>query len=65
MDYIWWDYSYEPGTRCVTVRRWARRGTLFAVVEFECGELTWGEAQDVLDADSTYVMEQLLRGLDP
>lgn len=63
MDHIWWDYTYNPGTRVVKVRRWRKRGSMFAAIEVEYEGLTWAEAQDVLENDATYVL--LMDELEP
>ena len=58
--YVYWDYTFDPVTREVTVRRWVKRGNLFAQVEVEYTQLTWDEALDVFEAE---VGVQLLRDL--
>lgn len=60
MRYVWWDFTYDPMTREVTVRRFAKCGTTWARVEVEYDGLTWGEALDVLDADSSAELRRLL-----
>jgi len=57
--YTWWELTLMPGEGWV-VRRFTRKGTLFARCEVEYDRLTRGEAIDVLDADSSWFLEQQL-----
>lgn len=56
MTETWWTYRYDPVSREVAVQRWTRRGITRAKLQVEYGGLTWSEALDVLDADSTSVL---------
>ncbi len=61
VDHIYWQLRYEVN-QGFKVRRMLKEGTLFARCVWECDRLTYEEAMDVLDADSTWVIEsELLR----
>jgi len=55
MDHTYWTLTLMP-TEGWIVRRWVKKGTLFARVEVEYGRLTHAEAMQVLDDDSTDVL---------
>lgn len=55
--HTWWDYRYDPTTREVTVRRWRQRGNLRPVVAEQYPGLTWAEALDVLDVESSLALQ--------
>ncbi len=61
VHHTYWLLRYERD-RGFKVLRMVKRGTLFARCEWECDCLTYEEAMDVLDADSTWVLEsEILR----
>lgn len=57
MHYTYWTLTLMPMEGWV-VRRMVKKSTLFAEVEEEYWGLTRSEASDVLEWDSSYVLEQ-------
>lgn len=52
METIWWDYTYDPVRREVTVRRWSQAGNGRQRLRGYFDGLTWDEAQDVMEVDA-------------
>ena len=55
--YTWWELTLMPGEGWI-VRRFTKKGTLFATCVVEYERLTHGEAMDVLDFDSSWFVVQ-------
>lgn len=64
MTHFWWDFTYDPVERSVAVRRWRKDSNCWARVDAQYDGLTWSEALDVFDADSTAVLVGRLAGDD-
>jgi hypothetical protein len=61
MEYTFWIVMLRPGEGWV-LQRWVKKGTLWPVLVREYERLVRDELRDVIDADTSDVLLEALRG---